>query len=86
MLGCLPDPIHKHGYSGDGPVGVLLPEPSFDASLIDDQNHSTGTFFIPYLQTCFTWGGFPGLRHNPDAAAAAREELAFLWEGLLPLL
>jgi hypothetical protein len=81
-----PDPISKHGYSGDSPLYVLVPNPSFDAIIIDDVHHWTGTFFIPYLQTCFDWGGFPGLRHDPAAAERAREELAFLKEGLLPLL
>jgi hypothetical protein len=81
-----PDPIHKHGYSGDAPLYFLVPNPSFDATIIDYAHHWTGTFFIPYLQTCFEWGGFPGLRHYPAAAERAREELAFLKEGLLPLI
>ncbi|NJL54047.1 MAG: hypothetical protein HC876_20510 [Chloroflexaceae bacterium] len=81
-----PDPIHKHGYSGDGPLHIQVPNPSFDGMIIDYAHHWTGTFFIPYLQTCFDWGGFPGLRHYPEAAERAREELAFLKEGLLPLL
>ncbi|NJL54039.1 MAG: hypothetical protein HC876_21570 [Chloroflexaceae bacterium] len=65
--------------------GLTVPlSSSFDAPF--NSYYFTGTFFIPYLQTCFDWGGFPGLRHYPEAAERAREELAFLKEGLLPLL
>ncbi|NJL54750.1 hypothetical protein HC928_05820 [bacterium] len=81
-----PDASFKANEGGSGSVYIIIPAPTFDAPLIDASADWTGTFFIPYLQTSFDWGGFPGLRHYPEAAERAREELAFLKEGLLPLL
>ncbi len=79
------DVSHKSNYSGGSDIGVILPAPGFDAPLSADYTWC-GVYFIPYLQTCFDWGGFPGLRHDPEAAKRAQEELAFLKEGLLPLI
>ena len=76
----------KAGYSGAPTLKVPF-DARFDAPFIEDESERwEGVFFIPYLQTCFDWGGFPGLEYDPEAAERAREELAFLTEGLLPLL
>jgi hypothetical protein len=86
-LDIAPDLTLKHEESSEqSALYFHIPNPTFDAVIIGDDQRWTGTFFIPYLQTCFDWGGFPGLRHDPAAAERAREELAFLKEGLLPLL
>lgn len=81
-----PDVLHKAGESGDAPMSICVPNGMFDASVIDPGGRWTGTFFTTYVQTCFEWGGFPGLRDTPAAAASAASELAFLREGLLPLI
>lgn len=81
-----PDVIHKAGESGDEPLAICVPNSMFDAPLIDPGGRWTGTFFAAYLQTCFDWGGFPGLQEMPTAAAEAASELAFLRQGLLPII
>jgi hypothetical protein len=78
------DVASKSHYSGGSDVGFILPAPGFDAPLSADDTWR-GVFFMPYLRTCFAWGGFPGLRDQPDAAAAASAELAFLTQDLLPI-
>lgn len=80
-----PDICFKARESGGGPMLVLIPSPMFDAPIIDPGEIWTGTFFLHHLQTCFEWGGFPGLRHLPEAEQP-KEELAFLTKDLLPLI
>lgn len=79
-----PDACHKSNYSGGGPTCIKIPTPSFDAPLISDDEWDR-MYLIPYLRICFQWGGFPGLRSQPAAAAAAATELSFLTQDLLPL-
>jgi hypothetical protein len=82
--------INKAGQSGGGGVDMLVPNPAFDAPLIDSDSFWTGTFFVPYLRECFQWGGFPGLRGgwfpgqewNPEYS---RAELNILTKDLRPL-
>lgn len=77
----------KAGYSGGGDgYRIVIPAPGFDTPILYYREpHWMGTMIVPYLRTCFEWGGFPGLRHNPQAAAAAKDELAFLTKDLLPI-
>lgn len=77
-----PDACHKANMSGGGPTYFRVPNMAFDAPLVSDDEWD-GMYFIAYLRVCFERGGFPGL--DATAAAAAREELARLTEGLLPL-
>ncbi len=77
-----PDASHKSNYSGGGPTGVEIPNAGFDAPLVSDDQWD-GMYFIPYLRTCFQWGGFPGLKDDAQAAEAARGELAMLTKDLL---
>ena len=91
QLGFAPDVAFKAHESGGGSVSLLVPNPAFDGPLIDPGERWTGTFFIHHLQTCFEWGGFPGLRGHwypgqESAAAASQAELDFLREDLLPIL
>ena len=86
-----PDVAHKAGESGGGPLCLLAPNPAFDAPVIDPEGRWTGTFFVRHLQTCFDWGGFPGLRGGwyPEQAwhpAGSEAEFDFLRRDLLPLL
>ena len=53
--------INKANHSGSGGIDILVPNAAFDTPLLDAESIWTGTFFIPYLRTCFQWGGFPGL-------------------------
>ncbi|HEY47190.1 MAG TPA: hypothetical protein G4O14_10445 [Anaerolineae bacterium] len=75
-----PDAIQKANHSGGGPTQIMFPNPVMDAPLISDQ--WDGVLFVSYLQQCFQWGGFPGLRDSPDYP---KEELDFLTKNLLPL-
>ena len=79
-----PDAYHKSNYSGGGPTGVVIPQAGFDAPLVSDDQWD-GMYFIPYLRTCFQWGGFPGLKDDAQAAEVARAELAMLTKDLLPI-
>jgi hypothetical protein len=82
--------INKAGQSGGGGVDMLVPNPGFDAPLIDSDSFWTGTFFIPYLRECFKWGGFPGLKGgwfpgqewDPEYSKA---ELDYLTKDLQPI-
>jgi hypothetical protein len=74
-----PDSIHKSNESGGDPTQIYFPSPAMDAPLRGDWE---GTLFVPYLRVCFAWGGFPGLRAQPEPP---REELAFLTADLLPI-
>jgi hypothetical protein len=82
--------INKAGQSGGGGVDVLVPNPAFDAPLIDSDSFWTGTFFVPYLRECFQWGGFPGLKGgwypgqewDPNFSKA---EIDFLSKDLYPI-
>jgi hypothetical protein len=74
--------INKANHSGSGSVQMVLPNPSFDAPLIDWDHYWMGTFFIPYLRVCFEWGGFPGLRALAETVRPT-DELDFLTQGLL---
>lgn len=85
-----PDVAFKSLESGAGSMAILIPNAAFDAPIIDPGERWTGTFFIEHVQTCFQWGGFPGLRggwypEQVPGAPAAQAELAFLTDGLLPL-
>lgn len=84
--------IDKAGHSGSGSVAMLVPNPAFDAPIIDSDLVWMGTFFVPYLRTCFEWGGFPGLRLKTGIAsgdswdpAYSKTEVEFLTKDLLPL-
>lgn len=79
-LGFAPDALHKANVSGgDGPH-IGFGDAGMDAPMSgDDWN---GTPFVAYLRAVFVWGGFPGLRDEPNPP---RELLAQLTEGLLPL-
>jgi len=71
-----PDCVHKANESGGDPTQIYFPDPAMDGPLHGDWE---GTLFVPYLRTCFEWGGFPGLR---ELREPPREELAFLTAGL----
>ncbi|MEJ2013412.1 MAG: hypothetical protein P8X64_14455 [Anaerolineales bacterium] len=75
-----PDAIQKANHSGGGPTQIMIPNPAMDAPLISDQ--WDGVLFVSYLQQCFQWGGFPGLRESTDYP---KEEVDFLTKDLLPL-
>jgi hypothetical protein len=79
-----PDRAHKSNYSGGGNTSIKLPQNTFDGILVPEDRWN-GIWFVEYLRMCFQWGGFPGLRHDPDAAQAASAELAYLTKDLLPL-
>lgn len=79
-----PDECMKAETSGGAGSLLILPNPAFDAPFRSDDWWNS-LELIPYLRTCFAWGGFPGLRDQPEAAAAARDELAFLTKDLLPI-
>jgi hypothetical protein len=76
--------IDKANHSGSGAIQMLVPNPAFDAPLIDRDDTWMGTFFMPYLRACFEWGGFPGLKQLDDADRP-KEEIDFLTDGLLAL-
>ncbi len=83
------DPITKANESGSGPIFVMVPNPCFDAPILDSAEWG-GTFFVPYLRACFMWGGFPGLRGGwyPGqtwAPSDSKSEVEYLTVGLLPL-
>jgi hypothetical protein len=84
ILEFAPDSLHKCNTSGGAPNAFELPQRGFDGVIISEDEWD-GIYFIPYLRLCFTWGGFPGLRHEVQAAQNAAEELAFLTSGLVPL-
>lgn len=91
QLPIAPDAGHKAGESSNGAMHLLLPNRAFDAPLIDDGGRWTGTFFIQHLQTCFEWGGFPGLRGGwmpgqQSDPAAFQTERDFLTRDLLPIV
>lgn len=79
-----PDACHKSNFSGGGCSYFKAPNPCFDGPLVSEDQWDR-MFFVPYLRECFAWGGFPGLKSDPEAAEAAREELAFLTQDLLPI-
>jgi hypothetical protein len=82
--------INKAGQSGGGGVDMLVPNAAFDAPLIDSDDYWTGTWFVPYIRSCFKWGGFPGLKGSwfpgqqldPEYS---KTEIDFLTKDLLPL-
>ena len=76
--------INKANHSGTGSVQIIVPSPVFDTLLIDWDDYWMGTMFVPYLRTCFQWGGFPGLSRLEETQQP-KEELSFLTEGLLAL-
>jgi hypothetical protein len=76
--------INKANHSGSGPIQILVPNPALDAPLIDREDYWMGTFFVPYLRTCFEWGGFPGLNRLADSDLP-KEELNFLTDSLMTL-
>jgi hypothetical protein len=78
------DSINKAGDSGCGSVWIALPEPGADG-LLQGTPDVEGLTLIAYLRLSFQWGGFPGLRHYPEAAKRARRQLKILTEGLLPI-
>lgn len=75
---------NKAGYSGSDDYQIMIPAYGFDTPIFCYAPW-TGMFLTPYLRQCFQWGGFPALAHKPEAAAAAREELAFLTKNVLPI-
>jgi hypothetical protein len=75
-----PDALHKANISGgDGPH-IAFGDASMDAPMTGDD--WDGMPFVPYLRIAFAWGGFPGLRDEPNPP---RDLLAYLCEGLQPL-
>jgi hypothetical protein len=76
--------INKANHSGSGSIQMLVPNLAFDAPLIDRDDYWMGTFFVPYLRTCFEWGGFPGFNRVADSDLP-KEELNFLNDGLITL-
>jgi hypothetical protein len=74
--------INKANQSGGGSVQMIVPNPGFDAPLIDPDLYWMGTFFVPHLRMSFEWGGFPGLGRLPESDQPW-EELDFLTGGLL---
>lgn len=76
--------INKANHSGIGAIQMIVPSPVFDAPLIDREDYWMGTFFIPYLRSCFKWGGFPGLSRLPEPDRP-NDELHFLTQDLLTL-
>lgn len=76
--------INKANHSGAGSIQVIVPNPAFDAPLIDWDSNWMGPFFMPHLRTCFARGSFPGFRDVPEPDRP-NEELEFLKAGLLPL-
>ena len=75
-----PDALHKANVSGgDGPH-IAFGGAGMDSPMAgDDWN---GVSFVAYLRIAFAWGGFPGLRDEPNPPADLLERLR---EGLLPL-
>lgn len=78
-----PDISHKANYSGGSGVYVILPHRGFDAPLISKSR--SNQYFVSYLRTSFTWGGFPGFANAPNEATRSHKELAFLTKDLLPI-
>jgi hypothetical protein len=76
--------INKANHSGSGSVQIVIPNPNFDAPLIDWDHYWMGTFLIPHLRQCFEWGGFPGFREMREIDRP-KEELEVLTADLLPL-
>ncbi|HEX9037606.1 MAG TPA: hypothetical protein VF808_11515 [Ktedonobacterales bacterium] len=75
-----PDALHKANTSGgDGPH-IAFGDSGMDAPMSGDDWE--GVPFVAYLRIAFAWGGFPGLRNEPNPP---RDLLAHLCEGLLPL-
>jgi hypothetical protein len=72
--------INKAGQSGGGGVDMLVPNPAFDAPLLDSDGYWNGTFFVPYLRECFKFGGFPGFQGKD-----INPEIETLKKDLLPL-
>jgi hypothetical protein len=72
--------INKAGQSGGGGVDMLVPNPAFDAPLLDSDGNWNGIFFIPYLRECFKFGGFPGFRGKDISL-----EIESLKKDLLPI-
>ena len=75
-----PDAIQKANMSGGGPTMIMVPNLAMDSPLISEQ--WDGVLFMNYLRQCFQWGGFPGLKEEPDYP---KDELDFLTKDLLPL-
>lgn len=82
-LAIAPDMVSKAGESGGRPTYLYFPNPVMDVPLVTLD--WPGMLFVNYLRLSFTWGGFAGFSIQPDAAQAAKEELAFLTHDLLPI-
>lgn len=77
--------IHNAGTAAGASTSMLVPNLAFDAPLLAAHGRWSGVLFVPYLQACFDWGGFPGLRHMP-ISEEGRQTLDFLRHDLLPLI
>lgn len=67
-----PDRLHKANVSGGPPYGVVVPDPSVDATIRLEGGEPIS--FVPYLNGAFAAGGFPYL--EVSAPAGLRESLA----------
>jgi hypothetical protein len=69
VLPLAPDKLHKHGYSGDDAVGLLVPD-----SRIDGLWSEPRMSFIKYMRmSLLDWGGFPGFRESPGVPPVLEE-------------
>jgi hypothetical protein len=56
VLPTAPDLLHKHGYSGGEPIGIVVPD-----ARIEGRWSEPDLAFIEYLRvSILEWGGFPG--------------------------
>lgn len=61
-----PDPVHKAGYSGGGPYGILVPDGRADGMVdLDGEKF----FFVDYLRRAILdYGSLFGFRHMPEGS------------------
>ncbi len=73
-----PDRFHKHGVSGGGAYGVLVPDASAEGIFVAE----TEMPFVSYLNLVFSCGGFPYPGRRSNDGWQVKKSLA---AGLLPL-
>lgn len=78
----MPDIVMKAGQSG-GSASIIIPNPAMDTHFVSAD--WGGLLLVSYLRLSFKWAGFAGFSYQPEAAAAAKAELAFLTKDLLPI-
>jgi hypothetical protein len=79
----MPDSTLKAQMSGGLPSYVIFPNAAMDTHFVTGD--WPGMLIMSYLRLSFQWGGFAAFQNLPKAAAAAKKELAFLTQGLLPI-